>query len=311
MTFTVAGRRGSEGIKYLGDGVVSDDEQDKDEKEESQESRFDTNWIARNCGISRIQTPLFNPNNYDDASKINLLIKKNFLGKDVVIPDALTQFVEKIPLTSMIDFQQVEFDLALQTSGSPMMNVSYDNGKVPLSTVCDYVTERIAFGSTTLANYISTDNMLPSKGGVRKYTGNPIAGTVIHYKPNDILVSNIRPYLKKMWLSDCEGGCSPDVLVFRVKNGSDVDSYFLYQLLNDDDFFDFMMAGKKGSKMPRGNKTAIPKYPVFIPKAEIQKKVVKECKKIDEEYKRVRMSIDEYKAKINSIFSKLGAIRGG
>lgn len=305
-----SGRRGNEGIKYLGGDVVADDDDSSDETDDSSASS-DTNWLERNRGISQIKTPLFNYSDLDDATKINMLIRRNFLGKKIDVPDSLEEFVNVLPLEGMIDFTQSNFDLSLQTGGIASLNVSYDGGRVPLASVCDYVHDRIDFSAIDARSYITTDNMLPTKGGVSPYNGNPIGGTVVRYQPNDILVSNIRPYLKKIWLADTHGGCSPDVLVFRVKNEKEVNPYYLYQLLSADEFFDFVMMGKKGAKMPRGNKNMIPRYPIFVPDMPKQKKIVKECQKVDAEYAKVRMSIDEYKSKIRAVFERLDAIRGG
>lgn len=79
-----------------------------------------------------------------------------------------------------------------------------------------------------------------------------------NYKQGDVLVANIRPYLKKIWFADSEGGCSSDVLVFRAKNGHCPS--FLYTVLMQDAFFDYAMSGAKGSKMPRGDKDQIMRY---------------------------------------------------
>ena len=80
------------------------------------------------------------------------------------------------------------------------------------------------------------------------------------YCKGDILISNIRPYLKKIWLADSDGGCSTDVLAFRAKNGHSPN--YLYALLMQDAFFQYMMQGSKGSKMPRGDKNQIMHYSV-------------------------------------------------
>ena len=80
------------------------------------------------------------------------------------------------------------------------------------------------------------------------------------YCKGDILISNIRPYLKKIWLADSDGGCSTDVLAFRTKNGHSPN--YLYALLMQDAFFQYMMQGSKGSKMPRGDKNQIMHYSV-------------------------------------------------
>lgn len=104
-------------------------------------------------------------------------------------------------------------------------------------------------------NYISTENLLPNCEGRTFYEGTPAEETVIGFKKGDILVSNIRPYLQKIWLADCDGGCNPDVLVIRVKDTRLFSPKFVYYALRRKMFFDHMMQGKSGVKMPRGNKT--------------------------------------------------------
>ena len=65
-----------------------------------------------------------------------------------------------------------------------------------------------------------------------EYDGSPTTDTVVEYRKGDILLSNIRPYLKKLWLADRGGGCSPDVLVIRVKDER-INPEFLYNTFAD------------------------------------------------------------------------------
>ncbi|MCI6258730.1 MAG: restriction endonuclease subunit S [Spirochaetia bacterium] len=132
--------------------------------------------------------------------------------------------------------------------------------KVRLSEIADYVSERIFLENLSEDDYISTENMLAGKNGITKCATIPEASAVPRYVNGDVLVSNIRPYFKKIWYADRIGGCSNDVIVFRVKDGKKVDSKYLYYLLSQDAFFDHMMAGANGTKMPRGNKKLIPNF---------------------------------------------------
>ena len=136
--------------------------------------------------------------------------------------------------------------------------------KKKLKEVAPYTTARIAYSKTEPKNYVTTDNLLQNCEGMKIYDEVPNVKRVISYKKGDILVSNIRPYLKKIWLADRDGGCSPDVLVFRPING--IDSRFVYYSMKQDKFFDFMMIGTKGMKMPRGDKNNIPNFEISIPK---------------------------------------------
>ena len=130
-----------------------------------------------------------------------------------------------------------------------------------LSKIADFVTDKIPMGNVQLTDYVTTDSLLPNKEG-RSVAQNlpPQKCVLTHYKCGDVLVANIRPYLKKIWFADREGGASADVLVFRAKSGHSQE--FLYASLLQDSFFNYVMKGTKGSKMPRGDKDQIMRYPI-------------------------------------------------
>lgn len=125
--------------------------------------------------------------------------------------------------------------------------------------------------------YITTDNMLQNCEGIRPYNGTDNIPSAIAYQKGDILLSNIRPYLKKIWQADRDGSCSPDVLVLRP-NTDKVDERFLYYSLRRDIFFDYIMseAGTKGLKMPRGNKDGIIQYRIALPDLSEQRRLADE-----------------------------------
>lgn len=132
--------------------------------------------------------------------------------------------------------------------------------KYKLSDICGYAKGKIKVSALDENTYISTENMLPNKGGITKAASLPTQEQTQAFMKNDVLVSNIRPYFKKIWYATFDGGCSNDVLVFRAKDG--VSSRFLHYVLADDTFFDYSMATSKGTKMPRGDKKAIMEYEV-------------------------------------------------
>lgn len=128
--------------------------------------------------------------------------------------------------------------------------------KIELKEICKYVDESVEVGSIKLENYISTDNMLPNKGGITLSEKLPPQKMCKKFQKGDILVSNIRPYFKKIWFAEFDGGCSADVLVLRTVN-QNFDPMFVYYNLFQDLFFKHQMTGSKGSKMPRGDKDQI------------------------------------------------------
>lgn len=150
-----------------------------------------------------------------------------------------------------------------------------------LGEVCSFVKDKISIRDVGAKVYISTENMLPEKGGITRASSIPMDGMVTRYYPETVLISNIRPYFKKIWFADKEGGCSNDVLCFK---GNDVliNSKYLYYLLAQDIFFDYVMLGSKGSKMPRGDKDHIMKWKVSIAPVDEQKRIAGVLSSLDD-----------------------------
>ena len=132
--------------------------------------------------------------------------------------------------------------------------------KYKLRDICHFPKEKIAVAALDSLTYISTENMLPNRGGVIPASGLPTIESTQAFSEGDVLVSNIRPYFKKIWQASYAGGCSNDVLVFRANQ--EVAPDFLYYVLSDDQYFNYASATSKGTKMPRGDKVAIMEYPV-------------------------------------------------
>ena len=127
---------------------------------------------------------------------------------------------------------------------------------IKLRQAVKYNSKRTNSENVLLENFVSTDNILQNKAGITKASNLPPNGTSMPaYESENILVANIRPYLKKIWFANMSGGCSSDVLVFDV-NKEYFPKYIYYSMFRDD-FFDHMMRGSKGTKMPRGDKNQI------------------------------------------------------
>lgn len=152
--------------------------------------------------------------------------------------------------------------------------------KYKLSDICSFRKGKVEVENLNTKNYISTENMLPNKCGIIKASSLPSVALTQEYKNGDILVSNIRPYFKKIWKAKYDGGCSNDVLVFVAKTNTDRN--FLYYVLADDNFFTYSMTTSKGTKMPRGDKTSIMQYEVPMIDLQTQKKIASILKSFDE-----------------------------
>lgn len=132
-----------------------------------------------------------------------------------------------------------------------------------LSDICSYSKEKVAVSELNVNTYFSTENMLPEKAGSTKATSLPATPQTTACRPGDTLISNIRPYFKKIVYCEDTCGCSTDVLCFTPVQSQY--AAYLFSILYTDKFFAFIVAGSKGTKMPRGDKQQIMTYPVVLP----------------------------------------------
>ena len=139
--------------------------------------------------------------------------------------------------------------------------VHYSNNKINYDKLDDY-------------NYISTENMLPNFGGITKSSYVPKGGKSVSFNKGDILLSNIRPYFKKLYYAKFNGGCSNDVLCLKISDEKLVNSKYLYYALSTNRFIDYVVSTSKGTKMPRGDKNAIMQYTISIHDIKTQEHIV-------------------------------------
>jgi len=173
--------------------------------------------------------------------------------------------------------------------------------KYKLSDICSFRKGKVEVENLNTKNYISTENMLPNKCGIIEASSLPSVALTQEYKNGDILVSNIRPYFKKIWKAKYDGGCSNDVLVFVAK--SNTDRNFLYYVLSDDYFFTYSMTTSKGTKMPRGDKTSIMQYEVPMIDFQIQKKIASILKSFDEKIELNNVINNNLEEQLSSLFT--------
>ncbi|SHF88216.1 type I restriction enzyme, S subunit [Flavobacterium segetis] len=188
------------------------------------------------------------------------------------------QLIAKLEETAQAIYKQwfVDFEFpdkngkAYKSNGGEMVFCEELEKEIPvgwstdsLSSYAKYSNKRISIDDLISTKYISTENMLRNKKGILVSDEIPDITSALKFVSNNILISNIRPYLKKIWFADFEGGCSNDVLCIETLNKNY--SYFIYNSLEQDYFFDYVMAGSKGTKMPRGDKQWIMDFKIVIP----------------------------------------------
>lgn len=181
---------------------------------------------------------------------------------------------------------------------------------VSLKDVADFQKERISSGLLDESTYISTENILQNFQGVQSAISIPANTNVVAYKKNDILLSDIRPYLKKVWFSDRIGGCSADVFVLRSKT---CEPEFLYNVIASDKFINYVMSGAKGVKMPRGDKNQMESFSFSIPAVVEQRKISRLFQLLDERIVTQNKIIEKYESLIQAIIyqKKTDGIRKG
>jgi len=145
----------------------------------------------------------------------------------------------------------------------------------PLQNIADFVNKKISLSVLSPKKYISTENILQDFAGLKETNTLPPSGSATEFLVNDILVSNIRPYLKKICVAEFDGGASNDVIVIRASAG--IHRHFLSYILKNDAFIDFVMAGAKGVKMPRGDTALIKQYPVLVPQESKEQQKIADC----------------------------------
>lgn len=205
--------------------------------------------------------------------------------------------VDKSVSDSMLRIDKCESDIESLLS-------SLNFADSTLNAIAPFAAKSIKYGDIESETYITTDNMLQNKLGVLPFEGVANISSITEYKPEDILISNIRPYLKKIWFADKDGGCSKDVLVLRSADANKYLPKYIFYMLRRDAFFDYVMEGKKGIKMPRGNKEDIMKYKIPIPNIDEQKRIVAQIEALELEITKARTLIESAASEKQAILDK-------
>lgn len=208
----------------------------------------------------------------EDWNRISTILDN--IDRKIKINNQINLELEAMAKT-LYDYWFVQFDFPDQnakpykSSGGKMVYNPELKREIPegwgvekLGDISQYVTEKVDSFELNIENYVGTDNMIADMGGIEFTTSIPKSGTSTKFSVGDILISNIRPYFKKIWLSDRTGGCSADVICIRTNRI--IPKEFVYATLARDDFFNYDVAGSKGSKMPRGDKKHIMEYPIVF-----------------------------------------------
>ena len=191
----------------------------------------------------------------------------------VKILDALTALTSELTSELILRRKQYEYYREKLLSFDSLEQLNMGGAKKKLIDVAIYAKSRISTDKLDKENYIGVENLLQNKLGKTSSNYVPTEGSFIEYLPNDILIGNIRPYLRKIWLADKTGGTNGDVLVIRLTDKNILPRY-LYHILANEHFFEYNVKYSKGAKMPRGDKAAILQYEFDVPPLEEQHRIV-------------------------------------
>lgn len=240
---------------------------------------------------------------YSKGVTIKHLVKSSLLSIELPVPPLSTQLsivseldkineLIRLKKEQLKDYDNLAQSIFYEMFGDPVVNEKGWEVK-KLGEVCTYPNKRISLSDITSYEYVGVETLVKNKGGVLFTEELPNAKNAIEYIENDILIGNIRPYLKKIWKSDRHGGASGDVVIIRISDSMKglLTPVYLFKLLSTDEFFEYDNANTHGAKMPRGDRKAIGEFTIPIPPLSFQQQFAKRIKLIEKQKAEVQRTI--------------------
>ena len=298
--------KGNEGIKYLGANSVVNEDED--------------NALSRNKGIESIKTPLFNNADLFDANKLNSLVRLNFFGALSDIPEALKPFAKQIRLVDMLDFDAATFDKQFKTSATAKVEITSKFPLVKLVEVCDAINPskaEIKLSANDMISFVPMESV-SDEGFIVDKRDRRLSevrkGGYTYFAEGDIIIAKITPCMENgkcalaTGLTNKVAFGSSEFHVFRADE-SRIISAFMFTYLNQP----FVRKAAESNMTGASGHRRVPisfyeNLDIPCPPLAIQKKVVAECGKVDEEYNTSRMTVKEYRDRIAKIFADLEVI---
>lgn len=279
------GRKGSEGIKYLSSISVEIEEDIEEDELDSEDKRV----LENLQGLKYINTPLYNPQNSEDANKINKIIKDNFDGIKIQIPDEVKEFVSRSKLIDMMDFSRVDFNKALSLTPTKKVEIESKYSLIKLGNICSF-----EYGKN-----------LPEKD--RKDGEYPVMGSngrvgwhnEFLVEAPAIIVGRKGSAGKIIWE---EKKCYPIDTTYYIKKKNDkIILEYLYLILQKLDLEEL----GQGVGVPGLNRNDAYDLKIPFPPLDIQKEIVKECEIIDSEVSKANETIETINQTIKDDFNAL------
>lgn len=250
-------------------------------------------------------SPLFERGNPQNETKLNTLIYKSFLNTLDVIPQELQIYATKARLVDMMDFEKVEFNkaISLNPSNSTQSEMSnpFANSKYEL----------VRLGDIIIDNLKSKIKVKEAKENITGKYPFFTSGTNI-YRYDEYLIEGKNIFLSTggnaiVQFYNGKSSYSTDTYALKSNNENYIDTYFLYILLKQlENFINCFLF--KGSGLKHLQKTELKSLKIPLPPLEIQKQIVAECEKIEEQHNTLSLSIKEYQKLIKAMLQKCGII---
>ncbi len=280
-------------------------------------------------------SPLFERGNPQNETKLNTLICKAFLKTLSDIPKDLQGYASKARLIDMMDFEKVEFNKAISLNPSnstqsemsnPFINSKFElvrlkdfvldiqTAKRPSGGVGKYENGALSLGGEHIDNksgYIKLDN--PKYVPIEFYESFALQDKGI-VKQFDILICKDGALTGKIAMVRNEFIRKSAMInehIFLLRCDNIAKQKYLFYILHSYSGQQALKSKITGSAQGGINKTNLES--ILIPNAdfEIQKQIVAECEKVEEQYNTIRMSVEEYQNLIKTILQKCGIIDDG
>ena len=297
--------KGNEGIEYL---------HLSKSKSENDDEGDDDDTVQQIRGINGIRTPLFNPNDLNDPEKINTLIRQNFMGEDVVVPEDLSELVSQARLVDMIDFKRTAFDMAIKTSVALQVSIDSKYGTIPLKKFAVAINpsreEFQGLDGNTFASFIEMSSL--GLGKIDNMVNHPLSemssSGYTNFRENDVLIAKITPCMENGKCALAEnltnniGFGSTEFHVIRAANKER--AKYILELLNREYIRKIAASNMTGASGHR----RVPQYfyeqmPIPDAPKEIIEKIAKECDTVDKEVEKARLQVAKLESQIKHVFS--------
>ncbi len=178
------------------------------------------------------------------------------------------------------------------------------NTKKKLKDICNISTEKILPSNYPHQRfkYIGLEHIEKDTGEAKpvEVFGHELKSTKNVFHKNNVLYGKLRPYLNKVYLADCDGVCSTDILVLQSK----IEPVLLKYILLDKNFVTETEKFTKGNSLPRIKPSDFLNIEVPVPPLSEQERIVAHIRAIEKEIDQLKTELQNIKTDKQNILDK-------